>query len=1822
MDGGDGNDSVYGEGGDDTLLGGAGDDRLNGDNGDGTGAEGNDYLDGGDGSDALYGEGGDDTLIGGAGDDQLYGGDGVNYLDGGDGNDTLSSIGAGSTLFGGAGEDTFFAQGGDNYLDGGDGRDRYVFNSGFGVNHIADSGAGGNNLQFNFNFAGSGIVIGLGSLKLSFANGDELHIDNFNPNDPANSCSIDTFAFADRTLSLQEVIDIGMDVIGTPDVDLIQGTGMNERITALAGDDSIMAGGGNDIVDAGAGNDYVDAGSGNDTINGGEGKDTVAGGAGNDTYIVDNTADIVIELAGEGADSVFASADYALSGNIENLTLTGTANINATGNALDNTVTGNSADNLLSGLAGNDTLNGDTGNDRLDGGAGADTLIGGAGNDTYVVDNIGDVITENFAEGTDTVQAFIGYALADNVENLMLTGTDAINGTGNRLDNVITANDSGNILSGFSGSDTLNGGAGDDTLDGGTGADSMVGGAGNDIYIVENIGDAITENLAEGTDTVQSTINYALADNIENLVFTGTVNLNGTGNALDNAITGNSGNNVLDGGAGVDTLAGGVGNDTYIVDNTADIVIELAGAGIDSVFASADFTLSNKVENITLIGAANINATGNSLDNILNGNDADNTLSGMVGNDTLYGRAGNDTLLGGAGDDEFNGDNGDGTGAEGDDYIDGGDGNDRVWGDGGNDKLWGGAGDDKLSGDVGDGTGAEGDDYLDGGDGNDRVWGNGGKDTLLGGAGNDSLSGDNGGTGVNNGAGAGDDDLDGGDGNDSLWGDGGDDTLLGGAGDDRLSGDYGGTGEGNDYLDGGDGNDKLWGDGGNDTLLGSDGNDKQWGDSGNDTLFGGMGNDYLEGDGTGVEGNDYLDGGEGNDQLWGDGGSDTLLGGAGDDIVSGDNGDGTGAEGDDTLEGGDGNDKLWGDGGNDTLLGGAGNDKLWGDVGDGSGAEGNDILDGGAGNDELRGEGGNDKLIGGLDNDTLFGGAGDDRYEFHLGDGADIINDLEGNNTLFIGSSLTVNNLEASRIDNGILLNVVGTADSILLSDWFSQNQGINRLEFGDGSWLDRAGIEGLLNRPPVANADAITVYEDSGVMNVPTAALLANDTDPNANDVISIIAVGASAVGAAVQLADGQVLYDIGNRFQELGAGQTITDSFSYTISDSKGATSSSVVDVTITGVNDAPVTAADMAAVQEDLNTATTGNVLINDTDVDQGTVLSVANAGVFSGNYGNLTLAVDGSYSYALDNASPTVQSLSAGQTVIETFDYQATDGLIFTPSTLTVTITGTNDAPLTTVDSAAVQEDINTTAIGNVLANDADIDQDTVLSVADAGLRAGSFGNLTLAIDGSYRYVLDNALFAVQSLAAGQTVIETFDYQATDGLTATPSSLTVTITGSNDAPVAAIPLADQTATETGAFNYQLPADAFTDMDRGDLLSYGAKLTNGNPLPDWLVFDANTRTFLSIAPDGSAGLWDISVTATDSSGDSATGAFRLDVANFTKGSGEDDKLSGTALRDVIYGLADDDWLRGGGAADVLAGGSGNDVLEGGSGDDLLIGGSPDSATLADAPVPIEADNCNGHHDDSHHSDDHDDNGGHDRNRKNSHHDDDHDRSGNNLLNGGSGNDTLIGGGSNDLLIGGTGNDSIDTGAGADIIAFNRGDGQDTVLASTGADNTLSLGSGIKMSDLQLRHLGNDLILETGPSANPGQGPDRITFLDWYASPNNRSIDILQMIANTETKADKARINQYDFGKLVGSFDQDVAANAMTDHWALTNAKLDKHLERYKGEALGGDLTYQYGQNGSLAAVSLGVAQDVLDSSSFGINPQKLHDLSGLKDGLAKLS
>lgn len=411
-----------------------------------------DTIDGLGGNDTIYGQGGDDTLIGSAGNDQLFGGAGNDVLDGGAGSNTL---------------------------DGGAGDDNYAVSS--------DS---------------------------------------------------DTII---------ELADAGHDMV-TASVSVTLADNVEDLV--LAGTDNLN-GTGNTLDNTLQGNE------GNNLLDGGAGGDMLLGGLGDDTYYVDNLGDYVLENAGEGYDTVYSSVELPLMENAEKLVATGNSDLSLTGNDLDNLLIGNAGANTLSG------------------GAGIDQLRGGAGDDLYILGSgdSGDIVNENASEGLDTVQAAFGYTLTANVENLVLTGTAAINGTGNGGDNSLTGNDAVN---------TLNGGGGNDWLDGGLGNDILRGGSGNDTYVIGS-GDTITENASAGTDTVRSAISYALGANLENLTLTGTGNLSGTGNNLVNVLTGNAGNNTLNAGAGADTLQGSAGNDTLIGGAGNDTYLFGRGDGADTL---------------------------------------------------------------------------------------------------------------------------------------------------------------------------------------------------------------------------------------------------------------------------------------------------------------------------------------------------------------------------------------------------------------------------------------------------------------------------------------------------------------------------------------------------------------------------------------------------------------------------------------------------------------------------------------------------------------------------------------------------------------------------------------------------------------------------------------------------------------------------------------------------------------------------------------------------------------------------------------------------------------------------------------------------------------------------------------------------------------------------------------------------------------------------------------------------------------------------------------------------------------------------------------
>lgn len=648
--GGAGDDTVAGGDGDDTLRGGAGADALSGDGGNDQvwGGDGDDTLAGGDGDDSLRGEAGADRLIAGAGNDWLDGGEGMDRLDGGGGTAYLS---------GGVGDDMLIAGIGETTMYGGDGADTYFWRPGDGADRISAGSDPEGTHWTDVLRLGAGIEPGMidlarpvdsDDLELRVrGTSDVITLGGFFSDYGPGTYEIDEVRFEDGTVwTFDALMALARDKYGTEAADTLSGDGGDNRLFGLGGNDTLNGLGGNDWLDGGAGND------------------TLRGGTGDDQYVVDSASDVVTENANEGTDTVHSSVTWTLGNNVERLTLTGTSAINGTGNSLANTITGNSAANTLSG------------------GTGADSLIGGAGNDTYVVDNAGDTVTELAGEGADLVQSSVTHALSAEVENLTLTGTAAINGTGNALANILTGN---------SGVNTLTGGEGDDRLDGKAGADRLNGGLGNDTYVVDNTGDVVTEGAGQGIDAVESSVTLTLAANVENLTLTGTGAINGTGNALDNVLVGNSGRN---------TLSGGAGNDTYFV-GTGDTVTESANQGTDIVNSGVTWTLGSNIEVLALTGNTAINGTGNTLSNLLRGNTANNTLTGGSGVDLLEGGAGNDTLS-----DSTASDRGYFNGGSGTDTLTGGSGAEMFIGGTGNDTLNTGSGADVIAFNLGDGQDA------------------------------------------------------------------------------------------------------------------------------------------------------------------------------------------------------------------------------------------------------------------------------------------------------------------------------------------------------------------------------------------------------------------------------------------------------------------------------------------------------------------------------------------------------------------------------------------------------------------------------------------------------------------------------------------------------------------------------------------------------------------------------------------------------------------------------------------------------------------------------------------------------------------------------------------------------------------------------------------------------------------------------------------------------------------------------------------------------------------------------------------------------------
>ena len=466
---------------------------------------------------------------------------------------------------------------------------------------------------------------------------DQITVSGYFGADGTNGAQVEQIRFTDAPGTVWSIADIklralaggaGADtLVGYASADTLSGGDGNDTLNARDGNDTLNGGAGadtlygengDDTLNGDADGDLLIGGAGNDTFNGGAGGDILAGGvydtwngnfqgAGNDTYLFG---------VGDGQDTIYDNDITA--GNLDKIVFKAgvlPANVTVT----------RSGDNLIL------SINGTT--DKI---LVTSYFTGGAAG-TWQIEQIG------FADGTSWDYYTVQGMLAANVVN------------GTAVSETVLGTASDDQLFGLDGNDTLTGAAGNDLLDGGLGNDTMSGGAGNDVYVANATTDTVNEMLNEGVDTVRSSVTWTLGNNLENLFLTGVGATNGTGNSLDNRLIGNSVANTLNGAAGADFMQGGLGNDTYMVDNLADVVRELASEGTDTIKSSVSWTLGANLENLTLLGTTAINGTGNELNNTITGNAGANLLSGASGNDTLNAGAGDDTLTGGLGNDRLTG---------------------------------------------------------------------------------------------------------------------------------------------------------------------------------------------------------------------------------------------------------------------------------------------------------------------------------------------------------------------------------------------------------------------------------------------------------------------------------------------------------------------------------------------------------------------------------------------------------------------------------------------------------------------------------------------------------------------------------------------------------------------------------------------------------------------------------------------------------------------------------------------------------------------------------------------------------------------------------------------------------------------------------------------------------------------------------------------------------------------------------------------------------------------------------------------------------------
>jgi Ca2+-binding RTX toxin-like protein len=1049
LDGGIGEDEMSGGTGNDVLLGGAGNDNLFGDEGSDLlyGESGDDWLQGGDGDDILAGGDGKDTLFGEAGRDELHGGDQADEMQGGDDADLL---------YGDAGDDLLLGQDGDDELYGGTGADQLQGGAG---NDILDGGDGVDQL-----LGGAGddtLIAGAGNDRLEGGEGNDTYLLALGSGQDviADTAGVNHLRLGEG-IALSEVrssfvispqgVLHSMLSYSASDVVFFQPAFVGSESTAVSA--SGMAVSLSELVQQVAG-EFDEGTFTDDTLNGGLSDDRLLGQGGNDKL-----------YGGSGSDWL-------------------------DGGAGDDLVSGMDGDDALLGGGGNDRLFGGNGDDYLDGGSGVDVLTGGAGNDTYAYTReSGDfIIQEPDDYGGDDDRIVMYDGLTPDEVTPWRSGDDLILSVKGGEDEITIENHFVNDESGIDrvcfsdGTEWDRSYFSDAVLQ--LGIDHLTGTGGDDTFLVDHTGDTIEELPDSGSDTVISSVRYALPDNVENLTLEGANNVAAIGNDLDNRITGNAGNNVLDGGGvatpGGDVLAGGMGDDTYIVRSSDDVtILEQPDEGTDTLICRDidGCALPENVENIetalsaALPSAAYVHLVGNDLDNLIKGD--------MRLGNTLDGGAGADEMWGGRNDDIYILDN------PGDVIVEFG-GTDKVYINPGytTDTVYSLADSPVENVWLNDGTTIKeihGNDSANEISRAEIIYGYGGNDILsatqaaYGGDGSDVLYAPL---------------MYGGDGNDELYGA----TAYGGKGNDRIyqsSTFHYQLGDGQDWVDDPthvvlDGEVSMheidikavqlgtqrrknlvisFPDGGTITLNGNF-MSNAWSAMYSDIEF------VLEG--RMIHKGEEILAFVRDDKIVGDAEANTI-------DLTGLSSIAYGLEGEDHISGS-------GEKGSDnTIVGGAGSDVLVGGAWDGEhygenwlyGDEGDDVLTAGTGYNHLFGGVGNDRLVAGNGkSNNLFGGEGDDTYVISRDVAAVHIDDTSGeNNRIDFGDGIRFDSLGFEELDGSLKISVAGGPETSIV-DW-KNSQAVNTFVFSDGTQLSAADLVPLSGRLVRLARGSVESYE------------------------------------------------------------------------------------------------------------------------------------------------------------------------------------------------------------------------------------------------------------------------------------------------------------------------------------------------------------------------------------------------------------------------------------------------------------------------------------------------------------------------------------------------------------------------------------------------------------------------------------------------------------------------------------------------------------------------------------------------------------------------